>query len=101
MNAIGIFDKITGIIVGKPKGETYYDEYKEIFVPRDCALGTFAVADSVFSCYSDGKYVAKDCSGIIWNDTDLNIDWPLKREPVLSKKDQDLCKFVEYKKYEG
>lgn len=77
------------------------DEYKEIFVPRDCALGTFAVADSVFSCYSDGKYVAKDCSGIIWNDTDLNIDWPLKREPVLSKKDQDLCKFVEYKKYEG
>ena len=77
------------------------DEYKEIFVPRDCALGTFAVEDSVFSCYSDGKYVAKDCSGIIWNDTDLNIDWPLKREPVLSKKDQDLCKFVEYKKYEG
>ena len=31
LNAIGIFDKITGIIVGKPKGETYYDEYKEIF----------------------------------------------------------------------
>ena len=29
--AIGIIDKINGIIVGKPKGEIYYDEYKKIF----------------------------------------------------------------------
>ena len=29
--AIGIIDKINGIIVGKPKGEVYYDEYKKVF----------------------------------------------------------------------
>lgn len=30
--ALGILKKINGIIVGKPKGETYYDEYKEMFL---------------------------------------------------------------------
>lgn len=29
--AQGIIDKISGIIIGKPKGETYYEEYKEVF----------------------------------------------------------------------
>lgn len=29
--ALGIIDKIKGIIVGKPKGETYYNEYKDVF----------------------------------------------------------------------
>lgn len=28
--AMGIIDRINGIIVGKPKDETYYDEYKEV-----------------------------------------------------------------------
>ncbi|SHE75005.1 MULTISPECIES: S66 family peptidase [Caloramator] len=27
----GVFDVISGIIVGKPQDETYYDEYKEVF----------------------------------------------------------------------
>lgn len=29
LNAQGILDRISGIIFGKPKGETYYEEYKE------------------------------------------------------------------------
>lgn len=29
--AQGIIDQINGIIVGKPKNETYYEEYKEVF----------------------------------------------------------------------
>lgn len=31
MAAIGIFDVIKGIIVGKPKNEAYYEEYKEVY----------------------------------------------------------------------
>lgn len=31
MQAQGIFDVITGIIVGKPQGEVHYEEYKEVF----------------------------------------------------------------------
>ncbi len=31
MGAQGIFDYINGIVVGKPKEEIYYDEYKQIY----------------------------------------------------------------------
>lgn len=30
--AQGILDKINGIIIGKPKDETYYEEYKEMYI---------------------------------------------------------------------
>lgn len=30
--ALGIMNKINGIIIGKPKNETYYEEYKKVFI---------------------------------------------------------------------
>ena len=30
LSALGIINKLNGIIIGKPKGETYYEEYKSI-----------------------------------------------------------------------
>ncbi len=32
LHSLGILNKINGIIIGKPKGEIYYDEYKEAFL---------------------------------------------------------------------
>lgn len=34
-------------------------------------------------------YDPKDQNVIIWNDSQLNIKWPLKKKPIISK--QDLC----------
>lgn len=28
----GVFDVVSGVLVGKPQNETYYDEYKEILL---------------------------------------------------------------------
>ena len=40
-------------------------------------------------------------SGIVYNDTDLNIKWP-KYKPVISRKDKNLITFREFcKKYNG
>lgn len=88
---------------GKWVGIELNNEQEEVFVPRDCALGTLALENSVLSCYCDGKYVTEDCSGILWNDPELMINWPLQNlesPPVLSKKDENLALFMEYKKYE-
>ena len=35
--------------------------------------------------------------GILWNDKDLNINWPVKN-PIISKKDKNNFKFSEFKK---
>jgi dTDP-4-dehydrorhamnose 3,5-epimerase len=42
-------------------------------------------------------YDAKDGSGIIWNDSDVGIAWPLEKigTPILSEKDKKLPKLKE------
>lgn len=74
---------------------------KEVLIPADCALGTYALEDSVFSCIFDGEYRGKDCIGIAWNDPDLGINWPIEMKPIVSEKDNNLCLFTEYIKNEG
>lgn len=32
LNSLGVTDKLNGIIVGKPRGEYFYDEYKEVYI---------------------------------------------------------------------
>lgn len=48
--ALGIMNKISGIIVGKPKGETYYDEYKKVFlkvIKEEAGLDTLPIMYNV------------------------------------------------------
>lgn len=69
------------------------------YIPGTYAIGTLALENSTMLCIYDNKYVAEDCSGIIWNDKDLHVEWPLnlvKGEPILSEKDFALQTFAEY-----
>jgi len=43
----------------------------------------------------DSFYAPVADSGIIWNDTDLNISWPIEN-PILSEKDAKLQKFKDF-----
>jgi dTDP-4-dehydrorhamnose 3,5-epimerase len=38
--------------------------------------------------------------GILWNDPDINIKWPIKK-PIISNKDKKNISLVEYKKKYG
>jgi dTDP-4-dehydrorhamnose 3,5-epimerase len=65
---------------------------KQLFVPRGFAHG-FAVLSktAVFAYKVDNIYAPKYDGGIIWNDTDLQIDWNLSENEVkLSEKDAKL-----------
>jgi dTDP-4-dehydrorhamnose 3,5-epimerase len=65
---------------------------KQLFVPRGFAHGFAVLSETaVFAYKVDNIYAPKYDGGIIWNDTDLQIDWNLSENEVkLSEKDAKL-----------
>lgn len=59
-----------------------------LYVPPGFAHGFQVLSDTAEVMYKcTNEYSPADDRGIIWNDPDINISWPLK-DPVLSGKDQ-------------
>ena len=94
--------KVIDVAVDIRKGSPTYGKHisvkltgenkKQLFVPRGFAHG-FAVLSktAVFAYKVDNIYAPKYDGGIIWNDTDLQIDWNLSENEVkLSEKDAKL-----------
>lgn len=73
------------------------DEDVILFIPDGCAHGFMALEeDTIFSYQCTNKYDEKSCGGIIWNDQDLNIKWPLKNNLIISEKDKKWPTLREY-----
>lgn len=62
---------------------------EQLFVPRGFAHGYCTLCDDVMLAYKvDGDYAPQTEGGVIWNDPDLAIDWPVgPDQAVLSDKD--------------
>jgi len=74
---------------------------KALYIPKNFAHGFLALTDEVVFFYktSDYFYPQYD-SGIIWNDKELNIDWPLKLidgNLIISEKDKNLPTLSKFK----
>jgi dTDP-4-dehydrorhamnose 3,5-epimerase len=65
---------------------------KQLFVPRGFAHGFAVLSETaVFAYKVDNTYAPEYDGGIIWNDTDLQIDWNLSENEIkLSDKDAKL-----------
>lgn len=64
---------------------------EQIWVPRGFAHGYVTLQDDTELFYKvDDQYAPQTEGGIIWNDPDLAIAWPVDGEPVLSDKDRTL-----------
>jgi dTDP-4-dehydrorhamnose 3,5-epimerase len=64
------------------------DNRMMLYVPPGFAHGFQVLSDTAEVLYKcTDEYSPADDRGIIWNDTDVNIAWPLK-DPVLSGKDK-------------
>ena len=68
---------------------------KQLFVPRGFAHGFVVLSDTaIFSYKCDNFYNKESEDGILYNDTDLNIDWKLPEEElIISEKDAVLPSF--------
>lgn len=92
---------------GKYHGEVVdAEQHKIIYVPEGFAHGFISLTDeTIFSYQCSGKYVPEACGGILWNDPDLNIPWPLKeydiKEIIATEKDRNWPTLAEYKKMIG
>jgi dTDP-4-dehydrorhamnose 3,5-epimerase len=91
-----VFDVAADIRRGSPTcgkwvGVTLSEENKHIiYIPQGFAHGFCVLSEIAEVLYkTTGVYSAESEAGIIWNDADLNIEWPVK-QPILSEKDRKL-----------
>jgi dTDP-4-dehydrorhamnose 3,5-epimerase len=83
---------------GKWEGYLLSEENRQsLYIPKGFAHGYSVLSDSAILSYKCiGKYHKGSDSGIIWNDVDLNIDWKLNEEPIISERDKALMTFNEF-----
>jgi dTDP-4-dehydrorhamnose 3,5-epimerase len=91
--------EVFDVVVDIRKGSPTYGEWlgvslssknnRMLYVPRGFAHGFCVLSDEADILYLVTEEYAPDCeAGIIWNDRDLGIDWPIA-EPKLSKRDKN------------
>ena len=102
-----IFDVVVDIRVGSPMygqyiGVTLHEhEPKMLYIPIGFAHGFLVLEDNTEVMYKvTDQYYPKGDAGIIWNDPDLHIAWPIGdigiTEPILSEKDTRHPTFSEF-----
>jgi dTDP-4-dehydrorhamnose 3,5-epimerase len=70
--------------------------YSSIYIPEGFAHGFCGLEKENIVYYGCSNYREEDHEiGILWNDKDLNIKWPIKKT-ILSKKDLHNISFQEY-----
>lgn len=71
------------------KAELSEENKNMLYIPRGFAHGFVALSDEVEILYkADNEYAPNHDRGVLWCDKDLNIDWEIDFEPLLSEKDQ-------------
>lgn len=67
-----------------------------LFIPQGFAHGFAVISDMAELLYkTNSEYVPESERGIFWADKELNIDWGLNFEPILSEKDKNQPLFKE------
>jgi len=68
----------------------------QLLIPKGFAHGFHVLSDeAIFSYKVDNYYHKKAERGIAYNDVDLNIDWKINSNTIVSEKDKDQPKFSE------
>lgn len=74
---------------------------RQFFVPEGFAHGFLVTSDEAEFVYKCTRfYDPTDEGGIVWNDKDINIEWPIPEDMkvLLSEKDRSQQTFKEYNK---
>ena len=70
------------------KVELSEDNKQMLFIPEGFAHGFVVLSEEAELNYkASGEYAPQADCGVIWNDKDININWEIDFEPILSEKD--------------
>ncbi len=91
------YGKYTSVLLTPENGRMLY-------VPRGFAHGFLALEDdTIFEYYVDNKYAPDYEDGVIYNDSDINIDWQFDKynikNPSFSEKDKKYKKLKDLPDY--
>jgi dTDP-4-dehydrorhamnose 3,5-epimerase len=76
------------------------DNKRQFYIPEGFAHGFLVLSECAQFLYKCTNYYCKEYeAGILWNDTDLNINWPIEdiNNIILSKKDSNWPKLKDIK----
>lgn len=102
-----IFDVALDLRPGSRTFGKYYaallnaEDHRALYIPEGFAHGFITLTDeAIFSYQCSGRYDPASCGGILWNDPDLAIPWPLEQygvnEVICTDKDRNWPTFKEY-----
>ena len=77
------------------------EEHNEILVPAGCAHGYLVLENSIVSYKCGEKFYGEYDDGILWNDPDIGVAWPLnliggEEKLILADKDKNLQSFRQF-----
>ena len=98
--------EVLDVVVDIRKESDTYGEYvaaylseknhQQLYIPEGMAHGFLTLKDDTIFTYKCSNYYHKDSEdGIIWNDSNLNINWNIKN-PLVSEKDQLAQNFTSF-----
>ncbi|AHV99283.1 dTDP-4-dehydrorhamnose 3,5-epimerase [Paenibacillus sabinae] len=90
-----IYDVAVDIRKGSPTYGQWFgielsaENKKQLLIPKGFAHGFMTLTEDVEVQYKCDELYAPDCDGgILWNDPDIGVKWPIDVVPVLSAKDE-------------
>ncbi|MES5855283.1 dTDP-4-dehydrorhamnose 3,5-epimerase [Bacillus cereus group sp. RP29] len=90
-----IFDVAVDIRKGSPTYGQWFgielsaENKKQLLIPKGFAHGFMTLTDDVEVQYKVDELYAPECDrGIVWNDVEVGVEWPMEIQPVLSEKDE-------------
>lgn len=98
-----VYDVAVDIRQGSPtfgKYEGFYlsaENKRQLYIPPGFAHGFCVTSETVLFAYKCTDYYNQEAEkGLIWNDHDIGIKWPIEK-PILSRKDLELPGIKEIK----
>ena len=82
------------------------EKHNEILVPAGCAHGYLVLEPSIVSYKCAEKFYGEYDDGIMWNDEDIAVEWPLEKiggvkNLIVADKDKNLQTFKEFEAQYG